>query len=143
LNALYVSIDHPAIACFDVKKQIAWYCENLGMRVIASNGQDPPAVVVGYGRTTTDGAMIEMMQIKDPGPRADTFARFQPGIRHVAFRVMDLDAAIARLKELGVVFTMSEPGEAVGGGGRCSSATRKATSFRLFRDSEPEYNEHE
>ena len=125
---LYVGIDHPAIACFDVKKQIAWYCENLGMRVIATNGQEPPAVVIGYGRTTTDGAMIEMMQIKDPGPRADTFARFQPGIRHVAFRVTDLDAAIARLQELGVVFTMSEPGEAVGGGRTV-----------LFRD--PEGNE--
>ena len=73
---LYTAIDHPAIACLDVKKQIAWYCENFGMRVIATNGQEPPAVVIGYGQTTRDGAMIEMMQVKDPGPRADMFARF-------------------------------------------------------------------
>jgi len=128
LKDLYVAIDHPAIACLDVKKQIAWYCENFGMRVIATNGQDPPAVVIGYGQTTRDGAMIEMMQVKDPGPRADTFARFQPGIRHVAFRVTALDKAIERLKALNVVFTMSEPGEAVGGGRTV-----------LFRD--PEGNE--
>jgi len=125
---LYVAIDHPAIACFDVTKQIDWYCRNLDMRVVATNGQDPPAVVIGYGQTTRDGAMIEMMQMKETGPRADTFARFQPGIRHIAFRVTDLQAAIARLKELGVVFTMSEPGEAVGGGRTV-----------LFRD--PEGNE--
>ena len=126
---LYTSIDHPAIACFDVRKQIDWYCTNLGMRVIATNGQDPPAVVIGYGQTTRDpGAMIEMMQIKDPGPRPDTLGRFAPGIRHIAFRVTDLDAAIAKLTALGVVFTMSEPGQAVGGGRTV-----------LFRD--PEGNE--
>ena len=128
MNDLYVAIDHPAIACFDVKKQIEWYCTNLGMRVIASNGQEPAAVVVGYGQTTRDGAMIEMMQIKDPGPRADTFGRFAPGIRHIAFRVTNLDAAIEKLKALNVVFTMSEPGQAVGGGRTV-----------LFRD--PEGNE--
>jgi catechol 2,3-dioxygenase-like lactoylglutathione lyase family enzyme len=128
LNDLYVAIDHPAIACFDVKKQIEWYCTNLGMRVIASNGQEPPAVVVGYGQTTRDGAMIEMMQIKDSGPRPDTFGRFAPGIRHIAFRVTNLDAAIEKLKALNVVFTMSEPGQAVGGGRTV-----------LFRD--PEGNE--
>lgn len=128
MNDLYVAIDHPAIACFDVKKQIEWYCTNLGMRVIASNGQDPPAVVIGYGQTTRDGALIEMMQVKDPGPRPDTFARFAPGIRHIAFRVTNLDAAIEKLKVLNVVFTMSEPGQAVGGGRTV-----------LFRD--PEGNE--
>ena len=125
---LYIGIDHPAIACFDVKRQIAWYCENFGMRVIATNGQEPPAVVIGYGQATRDGAMIEMMPARDSGPRPYTFARFQPGIRHVALRVTDLDAAIERLKELNVEFTMAEPGEAVGGGRTV-----------LFRD--PEGNE--
>ncbi len=125
---LFIAVDHPAIACFDVKKQIDWYCQSLCMRVIATNGQDPPSVVVGYGQTTRDGAMIELMPLKEPGPRADTYARFQPGIRHVALRVTDLDAAIARLREIDVVFTMSEPAEAVGGGRTV-----------LFRD--PEGNE--
>ena len=125
---LFTAIDHPAIACMDVQKQIDWYCQNLGMRVIASNGQTPPSVVVGYGSTTTDGAMIELMPARDVGPRPYTFARFQPGIRHVAFRVSDLDAAIEQLKGLNVEFTMAEPGDAVGGGRTV-----------LFRD--PEGNE--
>lgn len=125
---LYVAIDHPAIACVDVQGQVDWYCKHLGMQVVATNGQTPPSVVIGYGQSTGEGAMIEMVPARPPAPRPDTFERFQPGLRHLAFRVTDLDAALARLKELGVIFTMGEPGEALGGGRTV-----------LFRD--PEGNE--
>jgi catechol 2,3-dioxygenase-like lactoylglutathione lyase family enzyme len=53
--------------------------------------------------------------------------RFQPGIRHVGFRVRDFEAAYAKLRRLGVRF-VTEPGEALGGG-----------KTVLFRD--PEGNE--
>jgi catechol 2,3-dioxygenase-like lactoylglutathione lyase family enzyme len=125
---LYVAIDHPAIACIDVRAQVDWYCTNLGMRVVADNGQTPPSIVIGYGPTTREGAMIEMIPARDPGPRPDAFGRFQPGLRHLAFRVTDFDEALSKLKALGVVFTMGEPGEALGGGRTI-----------LFRD--PEGNE--
>ena len=45
----FLSIDHPAIACTDVMRQAEWYCRHLGMRVIANNGKEPPAVMVGEG----------------------------------------------------------------------------------------------
>ena len=50
---MFTSLDHPAIACFDVEKQADWYCRNFGMRVIASNGEKPPAMVIGYGDSLT------------------------------------------------------------------------------------------
>ena len=124
---LFRAIDHPAIACQDVRKQISWYCEQLGMRVIAHNGCVPPAVLIGHGSTTGDGTMIELMPATDPGPDPATFARFQPGLRHVALRVDDFDRAYERLRALGVRF-ITEPGEALGGGRTV-----------LFRD--PEGNE--
>jgi glyoxylase I family protein len=71
--------------------------------------------------------MIELMPVKDAGPDPAAVARFAPGIRHVALRVSDFEAAYAKLKELGVVFT-TEVGQAVGGG-----------KTILFRD--PEGNE--
>ena len=123
----FVAIDHPSIACYDVRGQIEWYCRTFGMRVVASNDADPPAVVIGYGETTGGGAMIELMPATEPGPRPETCTRFQPGLRHVALRVTDFDAAYARLKAAGVRF-ITEPGEAVGGGRTV-----------LFRD--PEGNE--
>ena len=97
------------------------------MRVIASDGKEPPGFLVGYDDSPSRGAMIELVPARDEGPRADRFARFQPGLRHVALRVLDFEAAYARLKALGVPFT-AEPGEALGGGRTV-----------LFRD--PEGNE--
>jgi glyoxylase I family protein len=124
---VFTSLDHPAIACFDVQKQADWYCRNFGMRVIASNGQAPPALVIGYGDSLKAGAMIELMPVKHEGPVPASAERFAPGIRHIALRVSDFDAAYAKLKELGVAFT-TEIGQAVGGG-----------KTILFRD--PEGNE--
>jgi glyoxylase I family protein len=123
----YTGVDHPAVACLDVRRLAAWYCETFGMRVLAQNDADPPAMVIGFGEGLSGGAVIELMPAKDPGPGPATFARFQPGIRHVALRVSDFDAAYARLRAAGVTFT-TEPGEAVGGGRTV-----------LFRD--PEGNE--
>lgn len=125
---LYTGLDHPAIACRDVRRLAGWYCETFGMRMVARNDADPPAIVIGFGETLTGGgAVIELMPAKDPGPDPAAFARFQPGIRHVAFQVRDFDAAYATLRAAGVTFT-TEPGEALGGGRTV-----------LFRD--PEGNE--
>ncbi len=124
---LFNALDHPSVTCIDVLKQADWYCQNFGMQVIASNGETPPALVIGYGDSVAGGAMIELMPLKDPGPAPATLGRFSPGWRHVALRVRDFDEAYAYLKELGVIFT-TEIGQAVGGG-----------KTILFRD--PEGNE--
>ena len=97
------------------------------MRVVASDGREPPGFLVGYGDSASGGAMIELVPAKDPGPRADSFARSQPGIRHVALRVSRFEDAYRRLRDAGVTFT-TEPGDALGGGRTV-----------LFRD--PEGNE--
>ena len=175
----FTALDHPAIACRDVRRLAGWYCETFGMRVLAHGDADPPAIVIGFADAlagdagsppdragtvtgpaddgdragagtagtpghsapgsgaagagavatigTNSGAVIELMPAKDAGPDPAEFARFQPGIRHVALRVSDFDAAYARLRAAGVRFT-TEPGHAVGGGRTV-----------LFRD--PEGNE--
>jgi catechol 2,3-dioxygenase-like lactoylglutathione lyase family enzyme len=124
---LYTAIDHPAISCRDVNRMIDWYCKHLGMQLVVSNGENPPSVLVGYDKNLAGGAKIELMPVKDAGADPDTFARFQPGLRHVALRVSNFDEAYEYLKKLGVKF-LFEPGTAVGGG--------KVVSFR-----DPEGNE--
>jgi glyoxylase I family protein len=124
---LFTAIDHPAIACYDVRRQIEWYCRNLGMRVIASNGAEPPGVIVGYGESAKVGAMIELMPVREAGPRPDDVPRFAPGLRHVALRVSDFEKAYAQLESAGVTF-VGDPGTATGGG--------RIVSFR-----DPEGNE--
>jgi catechol 2,3-dioxygenase-like lactoylglutathione lyase family enzyme len=122
-----LAIDHPSLACHDVRKQADWYCQTFGMRVVVTSDAQPLAVVIGFGDSVRGGTMIELMPATEPGPRPETFTRFQPGIRHLAFRVKDFDAAYAELKRLGVRL-ITEPGDALGGG-----------KTILFRD--PEGNE--
>jgi glyoxylase I family protein len=111
----FTAIDHPAIACYDVRKLTDWYCQTFGMRVIAQNDATPPAMCIGYGDSLSGGAVIEMMPAREPGAHPAEFRRFQPGLRHMAIRVTDFDAAYAKLKAAGVEF-LGEPGVAVGGG---------------------------
>ena len=109
---MFLAIDHPAIACYDVPRQIDWYCTTLGMRVVAKS---ETAAVVGYDDHTHGGAMIELMPAKDQGFRPEMTPRFCPGLRHLAFRVKNFDAAYRRLQSAGVSF-LGEPGTALGGG---------------------------
>ncbi|HEV7301414.1 MAG TPA: VOC family protein [Tepidisphaeraceae bacterium] len=122
---MYLSIDHPSIACRDLRKMVDWYCQTFAMKVIVDDGN---AVLIGYDDTVSGGAMIEMGPATDAGPAQGQFGRMQPGIRHVALRVSDFDGAYAKLQRLGVSFVTDAPGQALGGG-----------KTILFRD--PEGNE--
>ena len=121
---MFTAIDHPAIACYDVGKQIKWYCENLGMRIVA---RGETAALVGYGDSTTGGAMIELMAKKHEGPAPIEIPTHSPGLRHLALRVSNFDEAKANLTSAGATF-IGTPGQAVGGG-----------RIQSFRD--PEGNE--
>jgi glyoxylase I family protein len=124
----FLAIDHPSIACRDVEGQKTWYCENLGMRVVADDGKSPRGYLLGYGPISGGGAMIELMPAKEPGEDPRNFTRFQPGLRHVALRVTDFEQAYEQLRALGVQFLFEPADNAVGGG--------KIVSFR-----DPEGNE--
>ncbi|HSI35590.1 MAG TPA: VOC family protein [Tepidisphaeraceae bacterium] len=123
----FTAIDHPAIACSDSAAQIEWYCRVLGMRVIAADGKQPPAAIVGYGGGVGDGPVIELMPAREPGGSPAEMPRFSPGLRHLALRVSDFGAAHRQLLAAGVTF-LGEPGTALGGG--------RIVSFR-----DPEGNE--
>jgi len=123
----FLAVDHPAIACRDTRRQIDWYCRNLGMRVVAQNDADPPTALVGYDKDLLHGAVIELMPARDPGDDPAAAARFAPGLRHLALRVSDFAGACELLRQRGVEF-LSEPGAATGGG--------RIVSFR-----DPEGNE--
>ena len=121
---MFTAIDHPAIACYDVQRQIRWYCENLDMKVIA---RGETAALVGYGENVSGGAMIELMAKKHEGPPPVEVPTHCPGLRHLALRVNNFDEAKARLTAAGAIF-LGQIGQAVGGG-----------RIQSFRD--PEGNE--
>lgn len=125
---LYTAIDHPAISCTDPRKLSAWYCNHLGMKILADNDQEPASLLLGFDANLRGAAgALELMPVKNPGPAPVDVPRFCQGLRHFAVRVSDFEKAYAELKTAGVEF-LFEPVMAVGGG--------KIVSFR-----DPEGNE--
>lgn len=101
-------VDHVAIAARDSRALVLWYCEVLGMRVLFDNGKEPPTCLVGGSM----GALVEIMP--DNGAAPASHQPLDPGIRHIAFRVQDFEAAYQALE--GKVLGLMPPSPAAGGG---------------------------
>jgi glyoxylase I family protein len=101
-------VDHVAIAAKDSRSLAQWYCETLGLRILFDNGKEAPTYLVGGDM----GAVVEIMP--DNGEKPTSHQPLDPGIRHIALRVRDFDAAYAALQ--GKVLGLMPPGPAAGGG---------------------------
>jgi glyoxylase I family protein len=107
MKNVFTGIDHPAIAAADVETLTQWYCNVLGYTVYAKT--DKPVYII----EALDGTYIEIMP-KDETERPNRTIN-TPGWSHLAFRVSDIDVAIATLDKQGVEWAGLEF-EAAGGG---------------------------
>lgn len=105
---MVIGVDHVALAAKDSRALAEWYCSLLGMRILFQNEKEPPTYLVGG----TMGAVLEIMP--DNGAERTKHQPLDPGIRHIAFRVTDFDAAYAALQ--GKVLGLTAPAPAAGGG---------------------------
>jgi glyoxylase I family protein len=105
---MVAGVEHVAIAAKDPRALTEWYCEVLGLRVLADNGKERPTCLVGG----TMGAIVEIMP--DNGSAVTAHQPYDPGFRHIALKVDDMAAACAALE--GKVLGLMPPGPAMGGG---------------------------
>ncbi|WYF11945.1 VOC family protein [Bacillus velezensis] len=93
------SIHHIAIICFDYEKSKAFYTEILGFGIIKETyRKDRGSYKLDLA---LDGAYaIELFSFPDP-PERPTRPE-AAGLRHLAFTVNDLEAAVRELKEKGI-----------------------------------------
>ena len=91
---------HVAVICSDYQRAKAFYTEVLGFSVIDENYR---AARDSYkcDLVLPDGSQLELFSFADAPPRL-TRPEAQ-GLRHLAFRVDDLDAAINQLSSKNVV----------------------------------------
>ena len=107
-------IDHVNIVVNDLATMKEFYREVLGLTVtkevtIAGEWIDRTVGLTGVEADVVyldleDGPRIELIRYRRPGGTAPTGSGIPntTGLRHIAFRVDDLDATIARLKLAGV-----------------------------------------
>jgi glyoxylase I family protein len=100
MSTMLKAIHHVAIICSDYRRSKAFYTDVLGLKVIHEvyrEARDSWKLDL----EVSPGVQIELFSFPSPPPRVSRPEA--QGLRHIAFAVDDLDAAVARIEAHGVV----------------------------------------
>jgi methylmalonyl-CoA/ethylmalonyl-CoA epimerase len=107
-------IDHIGIAVKDLEQAGRFYTEVLGLSIQGTETVAEQKVTVAFLPITD--SEIELLESTDPeGPVSRYIDSRGEGIQHIAYRVEDIDAALAELKEKGIRLIDQEPRKGAGG----------------------------
>jgi LAO/AO transport system kinase len=107
------AIDHLGIAVRSIDAALAFYRDQLGLTVAARETVETEKVHVAM--LPTGESRIELLQAASPDSVIAKFVEKRgEGLHHVALRVPDLDAAVARLKSAGARL-LNDPRPGAGG----------------------------
>ncbi|MBK6887766.1 MAG: methylmalonyl-CoA epimerase [Tetrasphaera sp.] len=100
---LFTAIDHVGVAVPDLDAAIAFYRDTYGMEMLHEEVNEEQGVREAMMGVGDSGSCIQLLA---PLSEASTIAKFLdrngPGIQQMAFRVTDIDAVGATLRERGV-----------------------------------------
>jgi methylmalonyl-CoA epimerase len=112
-----VEIDHLGIAVRSLNEGLAFYTEQLGMKVMHRETVEVEKVhVVMLPAGETAGApRIELLEAADPDSTIAKFVEKRgPGLHHIALRVDDLSASVQKLRAADARL-LNEPRKGAGG----------------------------
>ena len=111
LGALVTGVDHVGIAVSDLDEAITWYADTLGLVATHTETNEEQGVREAMLSAPGDvGAAIQLLApLRPDSPIGKFIERNGPGIQQLAYRVADVDAACAALREKGVRLLYSEP----------------------------------
>jgi methylmalonyl-CoA/ethylmalonyl-CoA epimerase len=105
---MFKAIDHTGIAVADIDDSLPFYQEVLGLplvhrETVADQGVEAALLDIGDGH-------LELIAPLGPETGVAKFlAKHGPGVHHLAYRVDDIDAALASLSAAGVRLIDQEP----------------------------------
>ena len=106
-------IAHIGVTVADIDQSLAFYREVLGLEPHHGPEERDGATIVSLSFGESE---VELLQPVGPdGPIAKFLAKRGPGIHHVCYRVIDLDAALARCRAAGYRLIDDQPRIGVGG----------------------------
>ncbi|KAF0965029.1 methylmalonyl-CoA epimerase [Rhodococcus sp. ACS1] len=110
---LVTAIDHVGIAVPDLDAAIAWYSEHLGMVSTHEEVNEEQGVREAMLSVVGAPAGSTALQLLAPLNENSTIAKFidrsGPGLQQLAYRVTDIDAISAQLRERGVRLLYDAP----------------------------------
>ncbi|MFD4405294.1 methylmalonyl-CoA epimerase [Nocardia sp. NPDC058499] len=108
-----VAVDHVGIAVPDLDTAVAWYAENLGLVETHREVNDEQGVQEAMLSAPAAEDDSTALQLLAPLDATSTIAKFidrsGPGLQQLAFRVTDIDAVSAYLRDLGVRLLYEAP----------------------------------
>jgi len=111
---MVVKVDHIGIAVSSLEESLRFYTDMLGMELHGTETvveQKVRTAFLPLGETE-----IELLESTAPdGPIGKFIESRGQGIQHIAFRVNDIDAALAELKSKGVRLIDEQPRYGAGG----------------------------
>ena len=111
LAGLVTAVDHVGIAVADLDAAVAWYAETLGLRATHVETNEEQGVREAMLTAPGDsGAAVQLLAPLRPDSAIGRFLdRNGPGVQQVAYRVADIDAACAALREKGLRLLYDAP----------------------------------
>ncbi|WP_076258419.1 methylmalonyl-CoA epimerase [Intrasporangium flavum] len=107
---LFTHIDHVGIAVPDLDAAIAFYRDTYGMQMLHEETNEEQGVREAMMGVGDSGSCIQLLAPLSP---ASTIAKFLdrsgPGIQQLAYRVADIDAVCATLRERGLRLLYDTP----------------------------------
>ena len=107
---LFTAIDHVGVAVPDLDDAIDFYQRTYGMRLLHEETNEEQGVREAMMGVGDSGSCIQLLA---PLSSESTIARFLdrsgPGIQQLAYRVVDLDAVSATLRERGMRLLYDAP----------------------------------
>jgi methylmalonyl-CoA/ethylmalonyl-CoA epimerase len=106
-----VAVDHVGIAVADLDEAIAWYADTFGLVAthVETNEEQGvrEAMLSAPGNA---GAAVQLLAPLRPDSAIGKFLeRSGPGIQQMAYRVADIDATCAALRDKGIRLLYDEP----------------------------------
>lgn len=109
-----LKVDHIGIAVSDLEETLKFYTEVLGLECQGTEVVEEQKVRVAF--LPVGDTEIELLESTDPeGPIARFIEKNGPGVQHIAFRVEDIEFAIASLQEKGMRMIDETPRYGAGG----------------------------
>jgi len=107
-------IDHIGIAVKSIEEGKRFFADILGLKFEKTEIIEEQKVKTGFFPITD--SELELLESTEPdGPVAKFIEARGQGVQHIAFRVENLDEALAELKEKGVRLIDQEPRKGAGG----------------------------
>ena len=103
LGELFTTIDHVGIAVPDLDEAIAFYAQAFGVQSVHEETNEEQGVREAMLAVGTGDTRIQLLAPLTPESTIATFiGRSGPGLQQLAFRVADVEAVSATLRERGL-----------------------------------------